>query len=210
MTTKKIVILLIVCLCLQGLWSAAEDKIESKILDINNNLSVEEWHKETLRLAHERDNLTINLIRLLRHGKNLNKEKKIRICFLLGEYRATRATMDLLNIITLENKNVPEEDTRFALWRKYPAYEALMKIGVPAIPRILKRLETESDLMAMRLEVSVVYYVYGKELTKILLNKVLSKQTDIKKAKNIKKAISLIKWSPYIRLPNEQIKNLEQ
>jgi len=115
--------------------------------------------------------------------------------------------MDLLKIITLENKIKPgAEYRRIPLWGQYPAYEALMKIGVPAIPRILKKLETESDLMAMRLEVSIIYYVYGKEITKIILNKALSKQTDTKKAKNIKKAISLIKWSPYVRLPNKCIK----
>ena len=207
---KRIMVILIVCLCSQGLWAVAKDKVESKILDINNNLSIEEWHKETLKLAHERFNIIDKLMRQLHYGKNLNKEKKIRICYLLGKYRASRATMDLLNIITLEDQNVTEEDTRFPLWRKYPAYEALIKIGVPTIPRILKKLETESDLLAMRLEVAVIYWVYGKEIAKIILDKALAKQTDTQKAKNIKKAMRLIKWSPYVRLPNKCLKELKE
>jgi hypothetical protein len=93
---KKIMVLLMVCLCSQVLWSANESKTASKILDTNSNLSVEEWHKETLKLAHERFNIIDKLVRQLHYGKNLNKEKKIRICYLLGEYRASSATIDLL------------------------------------------------------------------------------------------------------------------
>jgi len=96
MKYKLMLVLLIICLCSQVLWAGTENKEISKILDTNSNLSVEEWHKETLKLAHERFNIIDKLVRQLHYGKNLNKEKKIRICYLLGEYRASSATIDLL------------------------------------------------------------------------------------------------------------------
>ena len=45
--SKRIMLILMVCLCSQGPWVAAEDKAESKILDTNSNLSVEESGKGT-------------------------------------------------------------------------------------------------------------------------------------------------------------------
>jgi len=193
--TKKISILLIVCLYSQGLLATKEDKPVSNILDINNNLSTEEWHKEVIRLAHERHNLINSLIRQLRYGKNLNEEKKIRICFLLGEYRASEAAKDLLNIITLENKIKPGYEYRRSLWQRYPAFEALEKIGMPAVRHILIKLATESDKEAMRLEVFLIRGLYGKEIGKMVLEKAIAKQTDKKKAENITKAMNLIRWS---------------
>ncbi|MCK4983618.1 MAG: HEAT repeat domain-containing protein [Victivallaceae bacterium] len=191
--TKRFSILLTLCLCSQVLLTAAEGKTVSKIMSINTNLPIKELGKEVLRLTHERKNLIDSLIRQLRREKNL--KKKIRICFLLGQYRASEATSDLLNIITLKNKDVPEEDTRFPLWGRYPAFEALGKIGMPSARLILAKLETESNTEAMRFEVILIRELYGKEIARIVLEKAIAKQKNKRKAENIAKAISLFRWS---------------
>jgi hypothetical protein len=191
---KKLLTILFVVFCSVQMF-AKEGKDVSNILDINSNLSVEELHKEVLRLAHERHNLINNLIRQLRYGKNLNKEKKIRICFLLGQYRASEAAKDLLNIIALENKIKPGQEYRRSLWERYPAFEALERIGMPAVRHILIKLGTESDINAMRLEVILIRGLYGKEIGKMVLEKAIAKQADKEKAENITKAMGLIRWS---------------
>jgi hypothetical protein len=189
-------VLVTLCVCFQVLGATKGDK---PLLDKNNSVD-KEWQNEAIRLSNERLKLINELIIRLRQERET--ELKVVTCYLLGEYRATEAVNDLLEVITLQSSiEQDNEVNRLPLWGKYPAHEALIKIGIPAIPLILAKLETESNLLAMRLEVHVVHMVYGKELAKVVLGQAITLQMDDSKAKRLKLAIQLLEYSPYCELP---------
>jgi HEAT repeat protein len=162
------------------------------LLGVDAASPVQEWENRAVALSEQRVNLIEDLIRQVRSVKD--HDKLIRICFLLGEYRATEAVAELASRITLEDKERAKGRLRkLPLWGRYPAQEALVKIGTHATPNMLGILTTSDDELTRQLAAEVVRDVYGREVARVVIEQALAKQTDAQKRKRLDEALKFVK-----------------
>ena len=76
-------------------------------------------------------------------------------------------------------------------WGGSPIVEALIRIGNPAVPEMIKNIETSKDKKVRDLSASVIKYVMGQDIAKIVLEKAIKDKSDAVKA-NFKAAIKSI------------------
>lgn len=132
------------------------------------------------QLSQERVNVLAALVSQLDSANP--KEVNISIAFLLGVNRMEQAASHLSRLITLEADIV--EHSREPLWGRYPVVEALIRIGNPAIPEMIKNIEVSDDEKVRELSTRVIRYIDGPEIAKVRLEKAMKKQSDeVKKAK---------------------------
>jgi len=105
-------------------------------------------------------------------------ESKLSIVYLLGLYRMEQAVPMLSSMITLHDDGPVRVSTRISMLEGYPVVEALARIGNPAVPAMLKNIETSEDATVRELSVFVIQGVYGIELTRCYLQIALEKQAD--------------------------------
>jgi len=151
------------------------------------NGSLEELHESVSSLADERSEMIGRLMGRFRYEKE--PERKIRIAFLLGRYRARQAVVDLSREITLESKKTRRENKELPLWGTYPVAEALARIGCPAIPEMIGNIESSESQQVRELSAWVVKKVYGARLGRKALEFAIEKQTDQHKIANLQDAL---------------------
>jgi|SRR5579862_7288732 len=194
---ETLILLSLFCVLANTLSAQTNEPIPSNTRPMfSSHYSLEQWQKEVERRVEERGRvIDFYIVQLRSEG---DPKKQTRIAFLLGEYRADQAVGDLAAIIKLQNDE-DMEHRHLPLWTKYPAYEALIKIGAPAIPLMVEKLESEQDAAARLLEVSVIRGVYGAEIGKVVLERAEARQTDSSKKAKLSEALKLIQERP--RLP---------
>ncbi|HVM61681.1 MAG TPA: HEAT repeat domain-containing protein [Verrucomicrobiae bacterium] len=125
---------------------------------------------------------------LLSQLESSDKEARCRAAYLLGEYRLPGATAKLSQAITLEAN--PRLNDRQWFWDRYPAAEALARIGSPSIPAMTRNLEESDDKLARDLSLKVLCSVEGdKEVVKLRLQRALDAQKDAKKQARLQSAL---------------------
>jgi hypothetical protein len=137
-------------------------------------------------LSKERADLQSNLIYQLNNSDS--KEMKFAAAFLLGMYRMEQSVFNLSKFITLESSQNTDH-IREPLWDRYPVVEALIRIGKPSVPEMLKNIKTSNDKKVIELSIRVIRYVEGPEIGQFILEKELAKQTDPKNKTKLKEAI---------------------
>ena len=151
-----------------------------------------------MKIQENRAEIISSLIRTLR--KETDKEKKIRICYLLGEYRATEAIFDLAKNITLEAK-LSETGDEPPRWFKYPAQDALVKCGTHSIPYMTRNIESSDDELTQKLSVQVIWQVIGEGLPRVLegkeyagmiIEKRIDEETDSVKKARLKSSLKYL------------------
>jgi len=141
-------------------------------------------------LTKARHNRQEGLIRLLE--SDVPNEIKCDIAYLLGLDRMEQSVEKLSNVITLE-KDQSELDKRLPLYGRYPAVQALIRIGNPAVRRMVANIESSDSEKTRELSALVVRQIEGAEIGKIVLEKAMEKQTDDKKRGRLKAAIEGMK-----------------
>jgi hypothetical protein len=103
-----------------------------------------------------------NLVRQLLQG-NLSRDKMVLVIYRLGELRPsdTNSIAILITYIDLKATKF-DPKARFPRWGYYPAEEALMKIGSPALIPILNDLPRETNPLRRHLMCEVLIFVEGK------------------------------------------------
>jgi hypothetical protein len=158
--------------------------------------TLDEFERATIEAQENRRQFIRSLIRMLR--RNPDKERMIRISYLLGEYRATEAMWDLAKCITLEAE-VSDEDKEPPRWGKYPAQEALIKCGVRSVPYMVSNLESSGDEKVRELSAMVVWQVIGGGLPRVIdgkkhgrqiLENAIDVQTDLAKKARLESALA--------------------
>ncbi len=102
-----------------------------------------------------------NLVVELQSGK-LNDDYKALAIYLLGELHPcdTNSIEVLIKDIDLTStKHDPADSFSFSRWKKYPAEEALVKIGKPVIEPILNHLPKETSELRRQLMCDVLKQV---------------------------------------------------
>jgi hypothetical protein len=146
------------------------------------------------RASTDRSDLQAALITQLRDHSN-PKEVTISVAFLLGLHRMEQAVQDLSTHITLTNYPLAEDDRR-PLIGEYPVVDALIRIGSPAIPEMIKNIETSDDRKVCELSAKVIRYVDGREIASFRLQKAMERQSDPGKKARLKAAMDCMKPPP--------------
>jgi len=141
-------------------------------------------------LSKERSDIQSNLIYQLDNSRS--KEVKFAAAFLLGFYRMEKSVYHLSRHITLENERVISS-SRLPLWDRYPVVEALIRIGKPAVPEMLRTIETSEEEKVRDFSARVIRYVEGSEIGRIVIEKAMEKQTDPAKKARLKTALNYLK-----------------
>jgi hypothetical protein len=146
------------------------------------------------RASRDRSDLQAALIGQLRDESN-PKEVTICIAYLLGVHRMGETLPDLSKYIALTNYTLLEENRR-PLLGECPVVDALIRIGDPAIPQMIKTVETSGDQRVRELSAKVIRYVDGPEIARFRLQKAIERQSDPAKKARLKAAMDGIKIAP--------------
>jgi hypothetical protein len=177
------------------------------IAELRDAETMQEFDAATNAAQEERANIIRALIRMVR--KEREKERIVRICYLLGEYRATEAVLDLAKHVAVEAE-VTSENTELPRWGKYPAKEALVKCGSRSIRYMLANLETSDDEKVRELSAMVIWQVMGgglprvvdgKEFARVIVTSAMEEQADPAKKLRLRAALK------YFKMPKKQLRD---
>jgi hypothetical protein len=121
-----------------------------------------------------------DLIQQMKHGHD--NEAVLQSAYMLGEMRAKAAVPALLAIIDFKAGRSDDYQIGVLRWKLYPAEEALVKIGNPAVGPITAALATEEDAARRKLMVAVLRDVLSKDVADFVLKKAADSATGRKKA----------------------------
>ena len=123
-----------------------------------------------------------------------NEDVKFYAAYLLGAYRYPQAVSGLANNITLEDKIRPQmQKQREWYWDLYPAMEALIRIGNPAIPAMIRNLEESNDANVRELSLKVIYFIdKDKDIARLRLQKAAEAQKDLQKKARLQSALKAL------------------
>jgi hypothetical protein len=120
-----------------------------------------------------------NLVKQLRRGHLSNDNKSIAIYF-LGSFRPNDTdSIEILieNIDFRASRLDPKTD--LTRWGKYPAEEALIKIGKPVVAPILDYLPNETNKLRRHLMCEVLRKVEGKEAAQNQIKQKITGEQDV-------------------------------
>jgi hypothetical protein len=114
-----------------------------------------------------------NLIQQLETGR-LSGEQQTYVIYVLGQLRASHASTALVEIIDFE---APKTDPKFkiARWGRYPAMEALVDIGRPAVNEILAKASRPQSESRLKQMAEVIHDVEGGKFGKLILEGSIAK-----------------------------------
>ena len=144
-----------------------QEAVESWIADLQEAKAIEDLDGVTNGMVTSRDEFILGLRRLL--WRRTDEQGQIRIVYLLGELRALEAVGEIVDRITLEDKNwlegsdgiVPELTGSLPRWTRYPAQDALLKLGTRAIPSVVRKIGDSDDKITRRLCAQAIWRILG-------------------------------------------------
>jgi hypothetical protein len=140
------------------------------------------------RKVQERD-----LTALLSEKEEL--ETRCAAACLLGCYRVAAAADALAGCIGLTW--VPgKEYKRLPIWSEHPAVDALVSIGNPSVPAVLKRIRESDDAIVIELSARVIRSVEGSDLAVFILTREIEKEGSAEVKARLQKALALIQAAP--------------
>jgi hypothetical protein len=109
------------------------------------SVKLRELEEAVARPIAERRELEKGLLEDFR--KAASEEERVKAAFLLGLHRCATAVDDLSQSITFRTEIVNENHLGY--WSRYPAADALVKIGQPSIPAMLTNIRKNADERTM-------------------------------------------------------------
>ncbi|MGH7976621.1 MAG: HEAT repeat domain-containing protein [Limisphaerales bacterium] len=146
----------------------------------------------------ERNQLGTELIKTFSnlHLINLNR---CAAAYYLGEMRFTGAVEDLASGIALRfDRSRIQLDYLIKIdISEYPAMDALIKIGNPSIPAVIRNLAESDDAQVRKLSLQVLYRIDGdKDIVQLRLQKALKVETDSQKQARLQSALKALARIP--------------
>ena len=122
---------------------------------------------------------------------------RLYAAYFLGQYRFVAACSPLAQWITLEDKVRPNSLASLHhqwYWGPYPAMQALINIGQPALSSVTRNLMDSADPTVRDLSLEVVMNVgLTPEVARDVLDRALASETDVQRVKRLRLAIDAIK-----------------
>lgn len=138
--------------------------------------------------------LTLKLVQILKEEKSLNLNR-CASAFYLGEMRRSDSANALAEAIPLtvdmSKINLMGLPDVLPAMGKYPAVEALVKIGNPSIPAVIQNLADSDDVKVRDLSMQVLTRIDSdKDISQLRLQKALKAETDSQKKARLQTAIN--------------------
>jgi hypothetical protein len=123
-----------------------------------------------------------------------SKDVKACAAYLLGQYRIAEAVQNLAAAITLDMGFGIQKRER--LWGQYPVVQALVQIGQPSVPYMVRNLEESDDAKMRELSLKVVRHVVGPETAAFLMKRAMEEQEDAEKRDRLNSALRTLEAAP--------------
>ena len=179
----------------------AEDVLENRLKAIRELGAMEERKRLDIlsQFSKERSKIEQTLITLLSSQKET--DAAFAAAYLLGIYRMERSVPALAQAIALQDKRNRITDGE-PLWEKYPAVEALIRIGKPSITSMLDLIQTKDDAKIRDLATMVIFHVEGHDVSEFIINNYIEKQTELGKKDRLKIALQFVNDETARRTPS--------
>ena len=141
-------------------------------------LSKEEADKYSADILVAQSKSINELVNQLSVAKSV--DAKVQLIYVLGELRATLAISKLVEFIDFEMQ-IPIFQPQMRRWGKYPAQEALVKIGLDSVKYIVPRLGKEKADDRRVFLVQVIANIMGKDIAKLMIEKEMALSPDSEK-----------------------------
>jgi hypothetical protein len=140
----------------------------------------------------ERKRLNTELLEIFKDPKTSNYNQ-CSCAYYLGEMRASEAVDALAASITLELDTTHILIGGIPLAAYDPAMNALVKIGSPAIPALIRNLAESDDAKVRGLSLQVIYRIEGdKDIVQLRLQKAFAAEKDSQKQTRIQLALKAL------------------
>lgn len=120
--------------------------------------------------------------------------EKCYAAYLLGDYRFPQAADLLAKNITLEDKVHPAKERGSEwFWDRFPAMEALIKIGNPSLHSVIRNLAESDDVKIRELSLIALCHIErDKDVVRIYLEKALKEEADSQKEARLVAALKIL------------------
>ena len=164
--------------------------IEQELMDLFSRLdSLDEQKRQ--RLLSGVDEQRNELLRVLTQFIDTSKSPNVRAAaiYLIGRHRLSSGVNILMDNLdfTIPTQTLAEPEP---LWERYPAMEALITIGRPAVRATVELLATDTNDLRRNLAVKVVRYVEDAEIAEFILKRAHASESDPIRKANLKEALS--------------------
>ncbi|MGH7990555.1 MAG: hypothetical protein ACREDS_10255, partial [Limisphaerales bacterium] len=161
--------------------------------------TIQAFDKAAYSLSADRRRLGSELLDILSDAKSSNL-KQCATAYYLGEMSITNATSELADKITLQlnassMRDILNMDELLPKLpnMEHPAMDALVKIGNPSIPAVIRNLAESDDAQVRKLSLQVLYRIDGdKDITQLRLQKALKAETDSQKQARLQAALKAL------------------
>lgn len=161
--------------------------VRSDNLDVFDQ-SANQWQAENEKLVSELLAILTNV-----HSSNL---QQCAAAYYLGEMRLPEASDALAANIGLHLTHPVDHLT--SLMRP-PAVEALVKIGNPSIPAVIRNLAESDDANVRDLSLKVLYRIDSdKDIVQLRLQKALAAEKDPQKQVRLQSALKIFAETPFV------------
>lgn len=109
-------------------------------------------------------------------GEAPSNHDRCSVIFLLGYYRLEDAAPALAKMITFESDDKGLRDQKLPLWGRYPAAEALTRIGSPATSAVLEQIQNSADDLTLSLGAQVISGVYTAKVAECVFDEAIAAQ----------------------------------
>jgi hypothetical protein len=152
--------------------------IEQQVLDVMSRLdSLDDAARFRLISKVDADRNTLLGILLKHLGGAESVHVRAAAAYMIGRHRLSEGVPALMRQIDLEAPPSGEIG-REPLWEKYPAMEALIHIGRPAVPPALELLATDGSRLRRSLALRVVRYAEGADVAEFILQRAIAREAD--------------------------------
>ncbi|MGH7976619.1 MAG: hypothetical protein ACREDS_00525 [Limisphaerales bacterium] len=135
----------------------------------------------------ERARLNSELLNIFKNPKSSNPNR-CAAAFYLGEMRFPNAADALAPEITLHLSGVTIDEIPMTMGN--PVADALIKIGNPSIPAVIRNLAESDDAQVRKLSLQVLCRIDGdRDITQLRLQKALKAETDSQKQARLQAAL---------------------
>jgi hypothetical protein len=157
-----------------------------------DNLHLELFEQVAVNFNADRNQLVMELLKIFQNQASSN-HNQCAVAYYLGEMRAPQVVNALADKVTLAFDSSRTPIFHFPIISGYPAMDALVKIGNPSIPAVIRNLEESEDAKVRELSLKVLYRIEGdKDIVQLRLQKALEVQQDSKKKARLQTALQAL------------------
>ena len=145
------------------------------------------------QVDEQRQELLLILLKYLDTSCSVNVQAAA--IYLMGRHRLSEGIEELIRRIDFDaGENLLL--SALPLWDRYPAMEALINIGQPAVPAAVELLAKDMNDLRRDLAVKVIRYVEDAEIARFILARAQSNEPDQNRKANLQDAIGRLDKLP--------------